>query len=55
VIRHQAVAEKTERIALIGVGDGLKEGKISVIGEDIAAIVAPIKGVIDQPVVNGSW
>jgi hypothetical protein len=28
---------------------------IRVIGEDIAAIVAPIKGVVDQPVVNGSW
>jgi hypothetical protein len=55
VIRHQAVAEKTERITLVGVGDGLKEGNmISVIGEDIAAIVAPIKGLVDQPVVNGS-
>ena len=55
MIGHQAIAEDAEGIALLSVGDGLEKGKvIGVVGEDITAIVAPVEGVVDQSVVDGS-
>ena len=55
VIGLQAIAEEAEGIALDCVGDGLKKGEvIGVVGEDITAIVAPIEGVVDQSVIDGS-
>jgi hypothetical protein len=55
VVGHQAIAEEAEGIALIGVGDGLEKGEVIGIGrEDITAIVAPVEGVVDQSVVDGS-
>ena len=55
MVGHEAVAEESERVAVPGGGEGLEEGEVVVvIGEDGGAVVAAVKGVVDQSVVDGA-
>ena len=55
VIGHQAIAEESEGVAVLGLGEGFQEGDaVAVVTEDILAVVPPVEGVIDQTVVDGA-
>ncbi len=56
VVGHEAVAEEPNGVAVLGAVQRNEEGfAIVVLGEDIAAIVAAIERMVDQPLVDGSW
>jgi hypothetical protein len=50
VIAHQAIAAAVEWIAVLDPRERFEEGSsIAVIRENIAAVVAPIESVVDEP------
>ena len=56
VVGHEAVAEEPKGVAVLGAAQRNEEGfAIVVLGEDIAAVVAAIEGMVNQPLVDGSW
>jgi hypothetical protein len=53
VIGHEAITEQSERIALAGLGEGIKECEaIGINGEDISAVIAPVEGTVDQAIID---
>jgi hypothetical protein len=53
VIGHEAITEQSERIALAGLGEGIKECEaIGIIGEDVSAVIAPVEGMVDQAIID---
>jgi hypothetical protein len=55
VIRHQAVAEEAEGIAQLGLAQGIQERLEVVVPEENGeAVVAPVEGVVEQAVSDGS-
>ena len=43
VIGHEAITEKPERVAIPGLGKGLKEGDaVTIVAQDIGAVVAAV-------------
>jgi hypothetical protein len=56
VVVHQAVGEQAERVALLGLGQGVQELlEVGGLEEDALAVVAAVEGVIDQAVGEQSW
>ena len=55
MVGHQTVAKEAKRIAVFGFGKRIEEGEaIGIVTEDVGAVVAPVKGVINEPVINRS-
>jgi hypothetical protein len=55
VVGQQAVAVQPGRVALARQAQGAKEGPVVVVGEeDGGAVVAPVEGVVDQAVGDGT-
>jgi hypothetical protein len=52
MIGHETRAKETKRIALLGLGEGLEKGDVVGVAKDVSAVVAAIKGVIDEPVIG---
>ena len=53
VIGHETIAEESQGVALPGLGKGIKEREsVGIIAKNISAVVAPVKGVINQAVVS---
>ena len=56
MVRHQAVAEEKKRTPRLGSGKRIQERSVvGIIREDVATVVASIKGMINETVVNNSW
>ena len=50
---HEAITEQSERIAVAGLGECIKECEaIGIIVEDVSAVIAPVKGMVDQAIID---
>jgi hypothetical protein len=55
VVGHQTVAKQPEWVTLVGGRKGLKEGEmVVVIRKDAGPVVAAVKGMINEAVVDGA-
>jgi hypothetical protein len=54
--RHQAVAEQLERVTLARLGQRGQQGaEVRLSAEDSGALVAPVRGVVEQAVSDAPW
>ena len=53
MIGHEAISEQSERIAVAGLGEGIKECEaIGIIAEDVSAVFAPVEGMVDEAIID---